>query len=361
MNFFKKKKRVRVNEPSGVLLVSSGGLGDTVLLSIIINRFYSIAKPGEKITLLLRSDSKKMSFLFQEEIFIYTVNYNEFRKKRNYRSKIEKELYLLNFRVVVSTDFLRHPMLDEMIIKACDAQKTIGMEARPWKKYNAELLLNKKFFDELYDSGPIHVNKILRWCNFAEWITSEKQKFPKLLIKKELMPKSNKYNKRTVILNPFSAVREKQISLEVILKIVDYIGDAYHFVIACAPSDIEKNTEYRNFNHKKNIEFDLSDFELLAPRLRSARLIISVDTALMHLSVVLGAPTICIASAAYINEIVPYPETIIPKNAEFVYKSMPCEGCLGNCILTLENNRFPCINRIPEEAIFKKIDTMLKC
>ena len=359
MNFFRKKERA--NESSGVLLVSSGGLGDTILLSIIINRFYSIAKPDEKITLLLRSDSKKMSFLFHKEISIYTVNYKEFGKKRSYRSKIKNELYLLNFRVVVSTDFLRHPKLDEAIIKACEAPKTIGMEARPWKKYNIELLRNKQFFNEIYESGPIHFSKILRWCNFAEWITSEKQQLPKLLIEKGLMPKPKKYNKKTIILNPFSAVKEKQISLEVMLQIIDYIGDAYHFVIACAPSDIKTNTEYKNLDHKKNIEFDLSDFEILAPRLRSVRLVISVDTALMHLSVVLGAPTICIASAAYINEIVPYPETIIPKNVEFVYKSMPCEGCLGDCSLTLENKRFPCINRIPSEEIFKKIDNMLKC
>ena len=144
-------------------------------------------------------------------------------------------------------------------------------------------------------------------------------------------------------------------------QIIDYIGDTYHFVIACAPSDLEKNIEYKNLDHKKDIEFDLSDFETLAPRLRSVRLVVSVDTALMHLSIVLGAPTICIASAAYVNEIVPYPETIIPKNAEFVYKSMPCEGCLGDCSLTLENKRFPCINRIPAEEIFEKIDKILKC
>ena len=359
MNFFRKKKRE--NAPSGVLLVSSGGLGDTVLFSIIINRFYTIAKSNEKITLLLRSDSKKVSFLFHEKISIYTVNYKEFRKKRNYRSKIENELYLLNFRIVVSTDFLRHPKLDEAIIKACDAQKTIAMEARPWGKYNAELSRNRKFFNEIFESGPIHFNKILRWCNFAGSITSEQYPLPKLLIEKGLMPKSNKYNKRTIILNPFSAVREKQISLEVLSQIIDYIGDTYHFVIACAPSDLEKNIEYKNLDHKKDIEFDLSDFETLAPRLRSVRLVISVDTALMHLSIVLGAPTICIASAAYVNEIVPYPETIIPKNAEFVYKSMPCEGCLGDCSLTLENKRFPCINRIPAEEIFKKIDKILKC
>ena len=52
------------------------------------------------------------------------------------------------------------------------------------------------------------------------------------------------------------------------------------------------------------------------------------------------------ASAAYVGEIVPYAPSITPSNAHFLYHDMPCRGCLGSCVLPLENGRFPCVDRL---------------
>jgi ADP-heptose:LPS heptosyltransferase len=79
-----------------------------------------------------------------------------------------------------------------------------------------------------------------------------------------------------------------------------------------------------------------------------------VDTAVMHLSVAMGAPTLCLASAAYVGEIVPYAKDISPKNVEFYYKPMPCEGCLGYCINSLQNGSFKCIDELEVKIIVSK-------
>ena len=52
--FFKKKRKGR---PSGLLLISSGGLGDTILLSMILRRFIRFAEKGEQVTLVFQKDS----------------------------------------------------------------------------------------------------------------------------------------------------------------------------------------------------------------------------------------------------------------------------------------------------------------
>ena len=98
----------------------------------------------------------------------------------------------------------------------------------------------------------------------------------------------------------------------------------------------------------------------MVPLLRSADLVISVDTALMHLAVALGAPTLGLASAAYVGEIVPYDAAITPDNAFFMYTSMPCEGCLGDCVLPAENGMFPCVARLKQDEILAKVEELIK-
>ena len=95
------------------------------------------------------------------------------------------------------------------------------------------------------------------------------------------------------------------------------------------------------------------------PLLRAARLVVSVDTALMHLAVAVGAPTIGLASAAFVGEIVPYDPAIQPDNVRFIYHSMPCEGCLGDCVLPAENGMFPCVARLEEDQILAAARSMM--
>ncbi|MEQ9200636.1 MAG: hypothetical protein RLN80_11670, partial [Rhodospirillales bacterium] len=57
----------RSGEPAGVLLVSAGGLGDTILFSHLAQRFAGLAEPGERITVLLRRDGAKTAFLLPED------------------------------------------------------------------------------------------------------------------------------------------------------------------------------------------------------------------------------------------------------------------------------------------------------
>jgi ADP-heptose:LPS heptosyltransferase len=107
------------------------------------------------------------------------------------------------------------------------------------------------------------------------------------------------------------------------------------------------------------VRFDGSVFADLVPQLRAARLVVSVDTALMHLAIAVGAPTLCLASAAFVGEIVPYDPAIAPPNARFVYHSMPCEGCLGECVLPAEDRMFPCVARLDERRILTEVERML--
>ena len=358
-NMLRPRKTYRSNNSSGILLVSSGGLGDTILFSFVVDRFKMLAIPGENVTLVLPKESLKLGFLFDRKIRILPVDYKAFRKDRAYIKQITKEFYEANFRLVISTDFLRHPKLDERIIKCCDAEEVIAMEARPWRKYEKALQKNRELYTRLFNSGPVHLDKILRWSKFADWLSGRKAPPPQLRLPDGRIKLGQDFSRPTIILVPFSAVREKQSVPQVFVDIINHLKNRYDFLVATTELDIKANPEYSHIFDRPNTTIDTSSFEDLAPKIKNAHLVVSVDTATMHLAVSLGAPTICLASAAYVNEIVPYAREITPDNLRFIYQPMRCQGCLGSCHLKLEYERFPCMARIKTDRILSTIDEFL--
>ena len=349
----------RADPPSGVLLLSCGGLGDMVLFALVLPRFMELAGEGEKVNVLVRDDAKKMTFLFPPGVEVKAVDFRRLRKDLTYRRQTSEELFQANFRLVVTTDFKRHPFLDEALAAAAAAPETAAMQARSWTKYDAQLKHNRRLFKRLYESGPEHLDKVVRWSNFADWLSGDKQPPPLARLADDPTGPAETAGADEVIVQPFSAVRQKQSPPALYERIAEAVGEGHRMIVTGTQGDLEASPDYGPLLARPNVTFDSSTFEALAPRLKGARLVISVDTALMHLAVALGAPTLCLASAAFVGEIVPYDPAITPENAHFMYHSMPCEGCLGTCSLPEESGAYPCITRLDGDAVVAKVEELL--
>ena len=332
-------------------MISSGGLGDTVLFCHVVERFSALAKKGERVTVLLREDSMKMGFLLPSDISLISVDFKRIRNDVTYRRKITNDLYEANYRLVVHTDFLRHPDLDEALCAATYAPKKFAMKHRSWRKYDTRLHANRLIYGRLFDSGPEVQDKILRWSRFADWLLGCESQPPSVVLDPSRLAPALKLNYPVVVIQPFSAVKRKQLPPSHYLHIIERLSSKTKVILTGAPADLEENPEFKSLLKNPVVEFDSSTFEDLVPLLRAAKLVISVDTALMHLAVAVGAPTVCLASAAYVGEIVPYDESISPKNSRFIYHSMDCEGCLGNCIYPAEDGMYPCVALLKEDRI----------
>ena len=68
---------------------------------------------------------------------------------------------------------------------------------------------------------------------------------------------------------------------------------------------------------------------------------------------------LCLASAAYVGEIVPYAAEITPPNVRFIYVPMDCQGCLGACTLPKESGVFPCVARLPGSDVLREMEQLL--
>lgn len=353
------KFKSRTGTPDGVLLTVGGGLGDAVMLAHVLPRFLSLRRPGERATVAMRRDAAKMAFLFPKDVAVETVDYGRFLKSGSYRRKIMAQLHAAHYRVAVSVDYLRHPRIDDILIAAAAAPESAAMEPRSWPKHDRALQTNRKLYARLFDSGPPLTDKIVRWARFAAWLTGVDAPPPVALFPIDVLPPPAATERSTVIMQPFSAVPEKQSPPGLWRKIIETLPSSTTAVVAGAPTDLERNPAFRALLDLPNVVFDGSTFQGIVPLLRAARLVVSVDTAMMHLAVAVGAPTLCLASAAYVGEIVPYDPVVAPPNMHVVYHDMPCRGCLGACVLPKENGMFPCVARLDETSVLGKVKTLL--
>ena len=173
------------------------------------------------------------------------------------------------------------------------------------------------------------------------------------------MTPTTSFTRPTVVFAPFSAVAKKQSPATLFDEIANQIPTGYDITIVGTNRDLTKNPDFESLLEQSNVRFDDCNFEVLTSILLEAQLVIAVDTAIMHLAVAVGVQTLCLASAAYVGEIVPYSPEILPKNVHFIYTPMDCQGCLGNCIHPVESAMFPCVNRINHGEVKAKVHELL--
>jgi hypothetical protein len=356
----KRRSRPRSGTARGVLLISSGGLGDTVLFAHVAERFVCLAKKDEPVTVALRADAMKMAFALPADVRVLGIDFDRLRRNMEYRRRITDDIFEAHYRLVVHTDYLRHPDLDEALVAAAHAPEAVAMEPRPWRKYDTRLEQNRCLYGRLYDSGDPRLNKVVRWSRFADWLTGAQETLPPVaLLPGGGLPPAETADAPVVVMHPFSAVKQKQSPPALYRRLIETLPDGTRVVITGTQDDLEANADYTPLLDLPGVEFDDSGFQDLVGLLRAAKLVISVDTALMHLAVAVGAPTIGLVSAAFVGEIVPYDSAIAPDNALFIYHSMPCEGCLGDCILPEESGMFPCVARLDEDRIIAEVRSLI--
>jgi ADP-heptose:LPS heptosyltransferase len=351
---WERRQARRGASPSGVLIVAAGGLGDAVLLAHVFPRFAALARAEERVFLVLRQDAAKMGFLFARRAEVHAVDFARLRKDWRYRRAKLKEMRALNARLAVSADYLRHPWLDEALLLAADASETAAMVARPWTKYQTDLDRNRSYIKRVFESGPPRRDKLLRWTAFANWLAGRNDPPPKARLQDVELPPKAVSASPLIVLQPFSAVAKKQVPLELWRQVIAALPGDAEVRVAGAHADFERHPEYRALLAPPRVRFDTSTFAELLPALRAARLVVSVDTALMHLAIAAGAPTLGLASAAYVGEIVPYDPAVIPAHVRFLYATMPCEGCLGDCPFPPERGMYPCVAKLDPATIARE-------
>lgn len=334
-------------EPEGVLLITARGPADMVFLSAVLPRFMAAAQAGERVTLLLRPDAAGMGFLFPRTLGLKRVEFSRLGTWGR-RWRLLCELHAARYRLVVALDAVRDPLVDLMVLAA--AAPTAAAMERGGASPRIRAL-----YSELLDAGPLHQDKVLRWSKFAAALTRPIDRSPALaLVTGVKLPEPERLPP-TVVLMPFSAVRRRQCPPALWRRVIDTLPAKWDKRIAGHPADFDANPAYRELLARPDVSPETHDFERLAAILRGARLVVGVDTAPLHLAALLGVPTLCLASAAYVGAGVPYDEAVAPSNIRFIHTPMDCQGCIGHCTLAPVDGMLPCVAAIDAGAVAEAV------
>lgn len=349
--------RKRPGKPSGVLLVTSRGPAEMVFLAAVLPRFLRLAEPDEDVTLLMRPDAAGMSFLFPRGLRILRADFRHLGDLST-RWSLFRKLYRGHYRLVVSLDYRRDPAGDEALIAATLAPEMAAMEEAP-SAHAARLLDTcRAKYGRLFPSGPVRQDKILRWSRFADFLLGTRHPPALALMPGHRLPDAMRFEVPTVVLFPFSAVRGRQVLPQTWELILNALPAGWQARIAGHQIDFDRNPQFKPLLERPRVSIDTSGFDHLASVLRGARMVVGADTAGVHLAILLGVPTLVLASAAYVGAGVPYDEAIAPANAHFLFTPMECQGCLGHCPFEPVQGMLPCVARLDPAAILETIADM---
>ncbi|WP_146002892.1 glycosyltransferase family 9 protein [Telmatospirillum siberiense] len=344
-----------VRDGKGLLLVASGGLGDNVLLSRVVERFLPLAQPGEPVTLLLRKDAAGTAFLFPPSIAIETYDWRKFRRSLRYRWSFGLALRRHGFRLVVSTDHERHPLVDELLIACCGCE-ALGEEGRPNRKLADVQRANRRYFSRLIEAPPAPAHRLRHWVGLANGLCGQNLPMPSLI--REPPPAKRD---AVVVLHPFSSDRRREAPPDLFERILEAIPAGYRILLSVGPGDLEARPDWRAFvaRHQDRIDVDAGPLRAKYATLATATALVSVDTCLVHLGTLANLPTFCLCSAAYQGWSVPYDADFAPAGTRFYHGDCPQAGCLGQCAYPLRQGCFPCLTDWPEERLLDDLRKVL--
>lgn len=343
----------------GLLLVSSGGLGDTVLFSLMIERFRQLVGADEPVWIIVRAESVGLSFLFPDDVTLIPVDYRRFIKRTVYRLDMCKQITTLRARIAVSTDHYRLPTVDDLMIRASGAQKRYALSPRSWPKHDKALQAHRDWYTDWVNPDPAKAHRFIRWWELANGLLGKVGDVPQVRFDPSRLPDLPSSDRPEIILHPFSAIAEREADPQVFIDVANAFAADYQIVMTASPNDLKRAPRHQALAGHPAVAVDVSDLRAKAGRLRGAALVVSVDTSIMHLAVGAGAPTICLASAAHIVDSIPYDSRMTPENVTFMVPEIECAGCLGQCIHPLENGRYRCLGQLKTDNVLAKAREIL--
>ncbi|MDA8232123.1 MAG: glycosyltransferase family 9 protein [Magnetospirillum sp.] len=332
----------------GVILVSSGGIGDTILFSAAAPYFARLAEPGEAITVVTQAASAAVGFLLPPGFTQFPVNYRKFQRNRIYRALIGWRISRLSARLCIATDYLRHPLVDDAFVFFSDAPRRIGLEPKPWPKYVAALRANLAFYDTIVPITHAPMHRYMRWLHLATALAGESLPVRPI---GGAVAGTREHPTECVVFHPFASTRTRQPPAELFVRLLDRLPPGYRAVLSCGPGDLDRNPDFVGFAGDPRVTIDATSLAEKTALLARASLVVSVDTSVMHLAAILGTPTLCIASAAHVIDSVPYDPRMNAGNVRFILADVDCAGCLGNCNRAHAGERYPCVDAIGAETV----------
>tara|TARA_B100000989_G_scaffold289814_1_gene262188 strand:- start:12955 stop:14109 length:1155 start_codon:yes stop_codon:yes gene_type:complete len=354
---FNKKKKIKNKK---ILFIKNDNLGDFILWE---NSFLNFIKHYQNYEIYLICNSNLYRYLsnrFENKINLISLNRSKFLFNIFYRINFLRKLYECNFDIIINSLISRNLVLSDQIVKNFQKSEKIAFKDNQNQLSNFFSNLSNSYYDKLILKG--NYDEVTNNQKFYEKITNKKMKFYLTLKKSSILKSKKKY----VVISLGTSDIRRNIPNNKIIKISNYLLENTNLIlvftgIALDQSNflyiknniIKKNNRIRNKLNKYKID----EF---VECIRRAELVITAETATMHISNILKKKTLSVVGGGYFSRFVEIKNKLyFNKNERKVYSHMNCFNCSWNCKFEIRNGSYACIDKIETEEIIKNLKKLI--
>lgn len=274
---------------AGTLIVKCDDIGDFILWQHTIEHFKEKAsRPLYFVGNKVLQEYYETAFPFADKaIWIDKSKW----KEADYRQSMYNEVASFNAEIAITTCFTRNIFLDDMLILSSQASQKIAWSMKHHIYYQT-WLQQDNFLTQVIESENIHLLEYFRNIEFVEKVYNYS-------IPKEITSIKNPVKKNQLIIVPLASVPSKSWGVENIIATIQQIDLHFEKIIlvggpdaVAACTEIEKSIQNNKIINLAN-KTSLSElFDLIA----QSKLVISPDTAAMHMAILSKTPLIAIAN-----------------------------------------------------------------
>ena len=348
----------------GLLVVRIDGIGDMVLFRKALDHYAATFRVDQRdITVLGCRSWQNLADTVFAGYRVHAIDEHAFERKPFYRFREALWVRRQNFAIACCDSFFRKALIADSLVWLSTAPRRVL--TRPWTsaRTQAEFAFYARGA-EVVDTGTYPTHEIVRHATFLARVggTPVSVQSPTLGVtgKNPVLPGPSPY----VVLNfgcnepgrrwPFASYR---IIAERLL------DRGYRVVLVGTKREATELTAHRNFLERPGVINLVGRTSLTetAAAFAGAAAVLTNDTGPGHLSIAVGAPTVMMIGGGHFGSFVPYPDSLRPDRARFVYREMPCYHCFWNCDhpKRREGESFPCLSAIAPDEVWRDLLTLL--
>jgi len=349
----------------GLLVVRMDGIGDMMLFRQSLDHYADAFGVSRADITVLGCDSwKPIAANIFADYRVITIDEHAYARKLMYRFRVNLMVRRLAAETTVCDSYLRRAMMADSLVWASAAARTVVSMPYVNEPTRAEFTFYLSQVDEIIDTGPYPTHEIERHFRFVSAVAGRSiapeppvidwpERKPALAAEGPyavINPGSNEPGRRWPFAS-YVAVAEKLLAMGWRVAFVGTRGERWD---AALLDDIATRPGVIDMTGRTSLP-ELMDL------MRHAGLVISNDTGPAHLSIALGAPTLVIVGGGHFTSFVPYPDSVCPPNARFIYELMDCYHCFWRCDKRDSKfDVFPCVAAIPADNVWAECEILIE-
>ncbi len=344
----------------GILVIRMDGIGDMVLFRNSLEDYaQAFGVPKEQIFVLGCKSWESVADHVFDGYHVMAIDEHKYAKRLLYRIWVNARVRRLNVAVTVCDAYFRRALMADSLARVAGAPKTIMSLPYINGPTRAEYAWYLSQVSDVVDTGPYPRHEIERHAAFTALFTGDAPdpKAPRLPWRNNPPPVAT--DKPYAVLNPGSNEYGRRWPMAQYIELAGWLAGQGMRVVFIGKAEekaavIPASDDVIDLTGKTTLPemFDL---------MHRAALVVSNDTGPAHVAIGLGAPSVVIVGGGHFGCFVPYPESVRPETARFVYQRMDCYHCFWRCHKREDAKAsFPCVAAVDMSQVQEACGDLLK-